>query len=126
MPSEFKHPCETTLLLTPLQLAPSALDNRKSHIVRVVVRMRDGVTVEDAQRELNAVAAQLEKEHPETNSGWRVALIPLTQAYTGDIKGPLLALFWAVTLLLVIASANVANLLMARAMDRHREFSIRV
>lgn len=125
MPPEFQHPHHVELW-TPLALPPAELDNRNDRYLRLIGRLRDGVTREQAQKEMSAVAAQLEAEHPDTNRAWGVALRSLREEDTADIRPALLTLFTAVVLLLLVSCTNVANLLMTRATERHREFAVRV
>jgi putative ABC transport system permease protein len=91
----------------------------------VVARLRPGVGVEQAQRELTSIAAALEAEYPASNSGFGVAMKPMIDAVAGQIRPTLRLLMAAVAVLLLIACANVANLLLAKGLRRERETSIR-
>jgi putative ABC transport system permease protein len=88
-------------------------------------RLKSGVTVETADRELRAIAAALEREHPDTNSGVGVRAERLADRFVADIRLTLLALFGAVGFLLLIACVNVANLLIARGASRQHELAVR-
>jgi putative ABC transport system permease protein len=99
--------------------------NRDVHIVTVVGRLRQGVTIAAAQSDLEAIAARLARDYPAYNTGRSVALEPLASALVGDTSTVLFALLGAVTLLLLIASVNVANLLLVRSEGRTLELAMR-
>jgi putative ABC transport system permease protein len=91
----------------------------------VVGRLKPGISREAAQREMEAISAGLAREHAATNAGVSAAVVPLREHLMGEIKTPLLLMFGAVVLVLGIGCANVASLLLARGMEREREFAIR-
>ena len=99
--------------------------NRDVHILTVVGRLRQGVTLQAAQAELDGIAARLARDHQSTNTGWGIALDPLKSALVGDTRRMLLLLFAAVGLMLIIASVNVANLTVVRTEARTLELSMR-
>lgn len=125
MPPGFKHP-NFSKLWTPIALNAEQLAERRSGRLRLVGKLRPGVSRDEAERELNAAAAQIAQEHPDTNKDWQVSVRSLRETYTGDIRPVLYALFFAVLMLLLIACTNVANLLMTKGSERRREFAVRV
>src|SRR5262249_10598481 len=98
---------------------------RGNHNYRVIGRLRPGVDVRRAQAEMTTISHPLEQQHPADNKGWGAIVLPLHDALISDVRWGLLVLLGAVACVLLIACANLANLLLARVLGRVRELAIR-
>jgi putative ABC transport system permease protein len=123
MPAGFRFP-EVADLWVPLALDDKVW-TRTDRGLSAIARLKPGVTIEQARPEMAAVAGQIEQENPVTNEGMSVSVTEVRQALVGDYRRALLILLGGVCLVLLIACANIANLLLARASSRHREMAIR-
>jgi putative ABC transport system permease protein len=127
MPKDFVFPAtdREVEMWSPLAIDLTALASRPHRMYRAMGRLAAGQTIDAARQEMAGIAGSIARENPETQEGWGVALVPAHEQVVGRIGETLWILFAAVVLVLVIACANIANLLLARSTRAAKDFAVR-
>jgi len=126
MPPKQEFPNSDIDLWAPITINAGMRSNHGSHYMGAVARVQNGVSIEKGTAELVTIARRLEETYPDSNKGWSVKVISLIDQAVGGVRRPLLILLGAVVFVLLIACANVANLLLVRSNARQREMAIRI
>ena len=124
MPERFHFPDQGEYFV-PLGWTDKDRAIRNNHNYLVIARLKRGVSLQQAQAEINTISARLEQAYPEDDKGWGATIVPLREDLVGDVRPALLVLLGAVAFVLLIACANVANLVLAKTLGRRKEIAIR-
>jgi putative ABC transport system permease protein len=111
---------------TPMGWTNTERAVRGEHHYMVIARLKAGITTTQAQAEMSAISTRLEQQYPEDDKGWGATIIPLRDQLVGEVRPALLILLGAVAFVLLIACANVTNLVLAKTFGRRKEIAIRV
>jgi putative ABC transport system permease protein len=125
MPPKFKFP-DWAQIWVPMAWTDEKRAVRGNHNYQVIGRLKPGVEMQAAQVELAAISARLEQLYPEDDKGWGATILPLREQMVGDVRPALLVLLGAVVFVLLIACANVANLVLGKILGRKKEIAIRM
>jgi len=124
MPAKFQMP-PSAQIWTPMALTDKEKAVRGEHHYGVIGRLKPGADLQQAQAEMNTISSRLEQEYPTDDKGWGAVVVPLREQLVGSVRPALLVLLGAVAFVLLIACANVANLMLAKTLGRRKEIAIR-